>query len=88
MLHFSKTKVWIIAIVCALGVLLSLPNFIKPGTLPDWVPHRHINLGLDLQGGSYLLLEVDMDTVVPSGWKAPSTRRGRRCAPPTSAIPT
>src|SRR5581483_4761462 len=27
--------------------------------LPGWVPHQRLNLGLDLQGGSYLLLEVD-----------------------------
>ena len=53
-----------IAAVCALGVLFSLPNFISPGTLPSWVPQHRINLGLDLQGGSYLLLEVDMDTVI------------------------
>jgi SecD/SecF fusion protein len=64
MLHFSKAKIWMIAAVCALGVLFSLPNFISPGTLPSWVPQHRINLGLDLQGGSYLLLEVDMDTVI------------------------
>ena len=64
MLHFSKAKIWMIAAVCALGVLFSLPNFISPGTLPSWVPQHRVNLGLDLQGGSYLLLEVDMDTVI------------------------
>src|ERR1019366_2732455 len=26
---------------------------------PSWIPHQKLNLGLDLQGGSYLLLEVD-----------------------------
>jgi SecD/SecF fusion protein len=64
MLHFSKAKIWMIAAVCALGVLFSLPNFISPGTLPAWVPQNRVNLGLDLQGGSYLLLEVDMETVI------------------------
>jgi SecD/SecF fusion protein len=63
MLHFSKFKTTLIAAICALGVLLTIPNFIKPGVLPDWVPHRHVNLGLDLQGGSYLLLEVDVEAV-------------------------
>ena len=32
--------------------------------LPDWLPHDQINLGLDLQGGSHLLLEVDIRAVV------------------------
>ena len=29
--------------------------------LPDWLPKHAVNLGLDLQGGSQLLLEVDFD---------------------------
>ena len=32
--------------------------------MPGWLPKSSINLGLDLQGGSYLLLEVDMPGVV------------------------
>lgn len=48
MLHFSKIKTTLIWAVCALGVLLSLPNFVKPGTLPDWLPAPRFNLGLDL----------------------------------------
>jgi len=64
MLHFSRLKIALIAGLCIAGFLLSLPNLVKPGTLPDWVPQPRINLGLDLQGGSYLLLEVDMDSVM------------------------
>jgi SecD/SecF fusion protein len=64
MLHFSKAKIWMIAAVCALGVLFTLPNFIPQGVLPNWLGQHRVNLGLDLQGGSYLLLEVDMDSVV------------------------
>lgn len=64
MLHFSRFKTLLILGVCLLGVLLSIPNFIKPGVLPSWVPQPRINLGLDLQGGSYLLLEVDMNSVI------------------------
>ncbi len=33
-------------------------------SMPSWVPHQQINLGLDLQGGSHLLLEVGVDTVI------------------------
>jgi preprotein translocase subunit SecD len=32
--------------------------------MPDWLPHEQINLGLDLQGGSHLLLEVDLGAVI------------------------
>jgi SecD/SecF fusion protein len=31
--------------------------------LPGWVPSRQVNLGLDLRGGGYLLLQIDMDTL-------------------------
>ncbi|WP_207485712.1 protein translocase subunit SecD [Arenibaculum pallidiluteum] len=63
MLHFSRFKTTVIVVICALGVLLTIPNFIPQGTLPSWAPHPHVNLGLDLQGGSYLLLEVDTQAV-------------------------
>ena len=58
MLHFSKAKIWMIAVVCALGVLFTLPNFISPGTLPSWVPQNRVNLGLDLQGGTSFLVQL------------------------------
>jgi len=64
MLYFSKLKTTLIWVTCALGVLFSLPNLIKPGTLPDWVPQSRFHLGLDLQGGAYLLLQVDIDALV------------------------
>jgi len=41
------------------GLLFTLPNLVTPGALPGWLPQQRLNLGLDLQGGSYLLLEVD-----------------------------
>lgn len=64
MLYFSRVKTAIIMIVSLLGILLALPNFLPPGTLPASLPQPRVNLGLDLQGGSYLLLEVDMNAVV------------------------
>jgi preprotein translocase subunit SecD len=66
MLRFPPWKVAVILGICALGVLLSLPNLFARGELdhlPDWLPHQKINLGLDLQGGSHLLLEVDLRAV-------------------------
>jgi preprotein translocase subunit SecD len=63
MLYFAQWKVLLICGVCLLGVLFSLPNVFTPAQLawlPASVPHKQVNLGLDLRGGSYLLLEVDV----------------------------
>jgi len=63
MLYFANWKVLLICGVCALGVLLTVPNLFTPqqlAFLPKWVPHKQVALGLDLRGGSYLLLEVDV----------------------------
>src|SRR6201982_1237802 len=63
MLYFENWKITLICAVCALGVLLSLPNLFNPSLLtqfPSWLPHKQVALGLDLRGGSYLLLEVDV----------------------------
>src|SRR6516162_5456620 len=64
MLRFSRFRTGLIIGACVLGALLAVPNFLAPGSLPSWAPHSRINLGLDLQGGSHLLLEVDMKTVI------------------------
>jgi protein-export membrane protein SecD len=61
-MYFSRMKTTIILAVCLLGMLLGVPNlFPAPAS---WVPWRTVHLGLDLRGGSYLLLEVDMKAVV------------------------
>jgi protein-export membrane protein SecD len=66
-MRYSTWQIALILLVAAFGVIFTLPNFIGRTTLerlPDWVPKRQITLGLDLQGGSYLLLEVDTNTLV------------------------
>src|SRR6266851_5504237 len=63
MLYFANWKILLICAVCALGVLLSLLNLFTPAQLahvPRYIPHKQVALGLDLRGGSYLLLEVDV----------------------------
>jgi protein-export membrane protein SecD len=63
MLYFAQWKVVLILGLCALGVLFSVPNLFTPAQLawlPQSVPHKRVALGLDLRGGSYLLLEVDV----------------------------
>jgi preprotein translocase subunit SecD len=67
MLRFSTWKVVSILIVCLLGVVYTLPNLFPRAEMermPEWLPHQQINLGLDLQGGSHLLLEVDLSAVI------------------------
>ena len=62
MLYFANWKVLLICAVCALGVIFSLPNAFRPAQLawlPAYLPHKQVALGLDLRGGSYLLLKVD-----------------------------
>jgi preprotein translocase subunit SecD len=63
MLYFANWKILVICGVCALGVILSLPNLFSTAQLahlPRFIPHKQVALGLDLRGGSYLLLEVDV----------------------------
>jgi preprotein translocase subunit SecD len=66
MLSFPRWKVWGITLLCAFGVLLAVPSLIPPsayGNLPAWTQRIrdkiHVNLGLDLAGGSHLLLEAE-----------------------------
>lgn len=60
MLYFSRLKTGLILLVCLVGVLLAAPNLVPSGMLPSWLPINRVNLGLDLQGGSYLMLKVDL----------------------------
>jgi SecD/SecF fusion protein len=64
MLVFSRLKTAAILGACLIGLVLSALAFTPAERLPAWAPHPHINLGLDLQGGSYLLLEVDANAVL------------------------
>ena len=62
MLDFPRWKVWATLITLLIGIVLALPNFLPPSALsalPDGLPKQQINLGLDLRGGSHILLEAD-----------------------------
>jgi preprotein translocase subunit SecD len=69
-LHFTggsgRTRLYLAAALTALAVLILLPSI--SGALPDWwtgtIPTPKIQLGLDLQGGTHLLLEVKLDEAV------------------------
>ena len=61
MLYFSKIRILFIALFTLLFVLIALSNLFK---VEDSFFKKKINLGLDLQGGSYLLLEIDNTPVI------------------------
>lgn len=63
MMNLSRWKVIAVVLSVVFGVLFALPNGLSPDArekLPGFLPRQALNLGLDLQGGSYLLLEVDV----------------------------
>ena len=73
MLNFPRWKVILITLTCLLGVLFALPNFFSDQDtqkFPSWMPSSKVNLGLDLQGGTYMLLEVGVDAVVAERMEA------------------
>ena len=71
MLRFSRSKIIATVAIIVIGLLLAVPSMMNreqrqaflnavPSWVPSWlVPSRAIVLGLDLQGGSHVLLEVD-----------------------------
>ncbi len=65
MLYFTRWRVAAILCTVAAVVLFAVPNFLPKATVDSWPAwaQRHIVLGLDLQGGSHLLLEVDSKAV-------------------------
>jgi preprotein translocase subunit SecD len=66
MLDFPRWKVVLTLFVTLIGVLFAIPS-ILPKEISEWMPARfaatRINLGLDLAGGSHLLLEADVNDV-------------------------
>ncbi len=67
MVYFAKWKIVLVLALCGFAVVFSLPNLMAQkdaALLPNWLPHKQVSLGLDLQGGSHLLMEVDVEAVV------------------------
>ncbi len=63
MYKLSRSRILIILGICLLGIFFAIPNMLSDTSrLPKW--WQPVNLGLDLQGGSNLLLEVKMDDVL------------------------
>ena len=66
MLDFPPWKVWTISLAAFVGVLFAVPNFFPEAVVKGWpsaVPHSQLSLGLDLRGGSHLMLEAQTEDV-------------------------
>lgn len=64
--YLTRWRVTLILGVCFLGFWFGLQNFLPSSTLdkfPSFIPHPQLSLGLDLQGGSSILLEVDLKDI-------------------------
>jgi len=67
MLYFSRWKTFSIWAVVLLGVIFSLPNVMPQSmrdAMPSWGPKHPMTLGLDLQGGSHILMAVDQKDLI------------------------
>jgi preprotein translocase subunit SecD len=73
MLDFPRWKVLSIIGFLAALCALAIPSFLPESTVKNWPVHPRINLGLDLAGGSYLLLEANTDDLI-------TTRLGQKKA--------
>ena len=68
MLDFPRWKVRMVITIVLIGVLFSIPSFVPERITNTWPVFggSKVNLGLDLAGGSYLLLEADTNDVAKS----------------------
>ncbi len=66
MLQVSRWVRIVVGLILIFGIAIALPNALPENIrnqLPSWAPKNTVSLGLDLQGGSYVLLEVQLDQV-------------------------
>ena len=66
MLDFPNWKIWTIVGTILLGLLFAAPNFLterQAASIPSFLPSKQLSLGLDLRGGSHLMLEASTDEV-------------------------
>ncbi|MDS1135033.1 protein translocase subunit SecDF [Nitratireductor indicus] len=67
MLHFSRWQTIFIWLAVALGVAYAIPNIVPASylsSMPSWAPSRPMTLGLDLQGGSHILLQIEKKDLI------------------------
>lgn len=72
MLNFPLWKKLMVASVLVWSIFAALPNMLPDAyreSLPTFLPSKTINLGLDLQGGAHLVLQVDMMTALKQSYE-------------------
>jgi preprotein translocase subunit SecD len=73
MFDFPRWKVWAVTLTILAGILLAIPSLLPKDQVerwPAWLPSARINLGLDIAGGSQLLLEADLADAAKSRLQA------------------
>src|SRR5688572_25241084 len=66
MLQIARWRIILVVVVTFVGILIALPNVLPQNvrdSMPGFLPSKTLNLGLDLRGGSQLLLEIDVATL-------------------------
>ncbi len=64
MKNYPLWKSVIVILVIGTGIIFAIPSIIYSENSSNWFLNNKVNLGLDLQGGSYLLLEVETDVLL------------------------
>ncbi len=64
MKNYPLWKVFVVLIILSLGIIFAIPSLLYKEDTGNWYLDNRLNLGLDLQGGSYLLLEVQTDVLI------------------------
>ncbi len=64
MKNYPLWKIFIVIILLSLGIIFAIPSLLYKENTGSWYLDNRLNLGLDLQGGSYLLLEVQTDVLI------------------------
>ncbi len=85
MVNYNIWTAFVTVLICVLGLLFAVPNFLigtsdTASGVPGFLPQKTVNLGLDLRGGSSLLLRVEVDAVFAESLQAmvSASRRGLR----------
>ncbi|APG62503.1 protein-export membrane protein SecD [Sphingorhabdus lutea] len=91
MSDFTKPRIWFLNAILLVGILFSLPSLLPQkihDQIPSFLPSKTINLGLDLAGGSHILLEADPAEVITIRLEQmeDSVRSAMRKAEPRIAI--
>ncbi|PPR48970.1 MAG: hypothetical protein CFH14_01176, partial [Alphaproteobacteria bacterium MarineAlpha5_Bin4] len=64
MKNYPFWKLFTVITLLILGIVFAIPSILYKEDTGNWYLDNRVNLGLDLQGGSYLLLEVQSDVLI------------------------